>query len=103
MKIEIKNETTLNQTLGALVKKYRDKKELTQKNVADQIGLSSTRLIHLWESGKKSFPIPRLKEICLMVDLPIKKVRSLIVNQLELSVRTSLGEIPIRHGRRKAS
>jgi len=86
VKIEIKNETTLNQTLGALVKKYRDKKELTQKNVADQIGLSSTRLIHLWE-----------------VDLPIKKVRSLIVNQLELSVRTSLGEIPIRHGRRKAS
>lgn len=59
------NEKIYNALFGARVKYYREKKGLTQKELADKLGYTSHTSIYQIETGNNSIPISKLPDFCV--------------------------------------
>jgi transcriptional regulator with XRE-family HTH domain len=58
-------------SVSELLRKARTKKGLSQSEVAKRLGYSSPQFISNWERGLSSPPIPKLKKLCKIYDLPL--------------------------------
>ena len=65
--------------VSELLKKARSEKGLSQAEVAKKLGYSSPQFISNWERGLASPPIPKLKKLCKIYDLPLDKAYDAIL------------------------
>ena len=56
--------------IESVIKKYRNYHGLSRRELAEKLNVS-TRLIETYEYGKVTPPIDRLKEIIIILDIPI--------------------------------
>ena len=59
------DEKVYNALFGARVKYFREKKNLTQKELAEQLGYTSHASIAKIEKGDNSIPLSKLPDFCL--------------------------------------
>lgn len=55
--------------LGAMLKKARTKKGLTQKELSEKLGYTTSQFISVLERSKASIPLNRVKDFCRILDL----------------------------------
>lgn len=60
-------------SIGSLIKEYREKRGLTQQELADKIGKSRIMVYH-YEKGEKNVPDLVLKEISSILNIPEREV-----------------------------
>lgn len=59
-----------HRTIGALLRQARTERNLSQKELADQTGISSSR-VRRYESGETPVPIPELESLAAVLDVSI--------------------------------
>ena len=63
------DEKVYNALFGARVKYYREKKGLTQKELAEELGYTSHASIAKIEKGDNSIPLSKLPDFCVALDV----------------------------------
>lgn len=63
------DEKVFNAMFGARVKIYRERKGLTQKELADKIGYTAGATIHRIEKGQQTIPLSKLPDFCSALDV----------------------------------
>lgn len=85
-------------TLGQLIKSYRIKSDLTQKDLAEKIGYDIPQFISLMENGHAKIPLIILGQLISILKIPEKKVLDILTENYK---RDALEQIST--GRKKAS
>lgn len=63
------DEKVYNALFGARVKYFREKKGLTQKELAEELGYTSHASIAKIEKGDNSIPLSKLPDFCVALDV----------------------------------
>lgn len=63
------NEHVYNALFGARVKFYRERKGMTQKELAEKLGYTSHTSIYQIEIGNNSIPLSKLPDFCVALDV----------------------------------
>ena len=58
--------------ISDLLKKGRSNAGLSQADVARELGYTSPQFVSNWERGLSSPPVPKLKKLCKMYQLPVE-------------------------------
>ncbi|MCB9025345.1 MAG: helix-turn-helix transcriptional regulator [Bdellovibrionaceae bacterium] len=81
MKILYVSQNELSKKMGKYFKKYREKKGLQQKDVANALGYSSPQFISNMERGLCMPPISKLKKLISLYDMPAEEVLNIILEE----------------------
>lgn len=73
--------------LGALIREYRVKKELTQLNLAEKLGYDSTQFVSLFERGLSKVPHNVLGQLIIILGIPEKKVLDTLMKAYEVNLK----------------
>ena len=63
------NERTYNALFGARVKYYRSLLKMTQKELADKLGYTSSAAISSIEKGNQTIPLSKLMDFCVALHI----------------------------------
>jgi transcriptional regulator with XRE-family HTH domain len=95
------NKTSVNNSyieLGEIIREYREKKGMTQLDLARKLDYSTPQFVSLFERGLSKVPMETLGFLIKVLGIPEKK----IVYALVSSYKEEL-EDQIKRGKRKAS
>ncbi len=76
--------------LGRFFCELRQKKNLSQREVAKKLGYSSAQFISNFERGIVVPPLTKLRVLVRLLDMPIDRVLDLIVESERLRMRATL-------------
>lgn len=82
------NETY--QALGALIRNYRQDKEMTQLDLAKKLGYDSTQFISLFERGVSKVPHNILGKLIVILGIPEKLVLQILIKDYETSLKSEI-------------
>ncbi len=57
--------------ISELLKRARESSGLSQAEVARELGYTSPQFVSNWERGLSSPPVPKLKKLCKMYQVPV--------------------------------
>ncbi|MBC7420045.1 MAG: helix-turn-helix transcriptional regulator [Bdellovibrio sp.] len=84
--------------LGQVIKEFRVKADLTQKELATKLGYSIPQFISLMENGHSKIPLNILGELISFLKIPEKMVVDLLLETYKKEAREQISS-----GRKKAS
>ena len=70
--------------IGSRIRKYRETKNMTQKQLADQIGVTGSRVSN-WEQGVNCPHVDLLADICRALSVSPSELLNIFLNTDELS------------------
>ncbi len=79
-----------HQELGALVREYRVKSDMTQLDLAQKLGYDSTQFVFLFERGVSKIPYQTLGQLIIILGIPGKKVLKSLVSAYEIDIREKI-------------
>jgi len=82
------NEVDLE--LGKLIREYRLKIDMSQKELANKLGYSQPVFVSLLENGGSRVPLQTLGELIVLLSIPEKKVTKILLDSYALRVRAEI-------------
>jgi transcriptional regulator with XRE-family HTH domain len=76
--------------LGETIKKARIKSGMTQLELSQKLGLSSSQFVSLFESGKSKVPLDTLNKCCEILGIKKEPVVRFLIKNYEQKVREAL-------------
>ncbi|GIL16709.1 MAG: hypothetical protein BroJett040_04600 [Oligoflexia bacterium] len=76
--------------LGALVREYRQKANMTQLDLAQKLGYDSTQFVSLFERGLSKVPFNVLGQLVIILGIPEKKVMKTLLDAYETEVKEKM-------------
>lgn len=88
-------------TINEILRKQRIRKGLTQRQVADKLGLESTQFVSLMERGESHVPITTLGKLLQMLELDEKELIRILVADFRLHATNEItkGKIAATKGK----
>lgn len=80
----------IRRELGALIREYRVKKNLTQLNLAEKLGYDSTQFVSLFERGLSKVPNNVLGQLIVILGIPEKKVLDTLMKAYEVNLKSEI-------------
>lgn len=80
----------IRRELGALIREYRVKKNLTQLNLAEKLGYDSTQFVSLFERGLSKVPHNVLGQLIVLLGIPEKKVLDTLMKAYEVNLKSEI-------------
>ncbi|MBL7542923.1 MAG: helix-turn-helix domain-containing protein [Bdellovibrionaceae bacterium] len=80
----------IRRELGALIRDYRIKKNLTQLHLAQRLGYDSTQFISLFERGLSKVPHNVLGQLIIILGIPEKKVLDTLMKAYEFNLKAEI-------------
>jgi transcriptional regulator with XRE-family HTH domain len=77
----------VNLEMGRLVRDYRTKLNMTQLDLALQLGYDSTQFVSLFERGLSKIPFVTLGKLVVILGMPEKKVFKILVGAFESELK----------------
>lgn len=62
-----------NELVGTRIRTAREKKKMTQQEVADALGVTKTAVCN-WESGNRALYFDTAKKICKVLDVTLQEI-----------------------------
>jgi len=78
-------------TSGAIAKEYREKKDLSQGDVASILGYKNGQLISNLERGIAPIPFKKLIPFCELIGCPREIMRDALFSEYVTKIRNKLG------------
>ena len=78
--------------LGILIRNRREKIGMTQIELSEKLGLTSSQFVSLFERGKSKVPLSSLKLICEAIGLNKKKAKGVLVYDYMCKLNRELGD-----------
>lgn len=70
-------------SLAELIRNSRIEKEISQKQLAEKLGYSSSQFVSNWERGISSPPLDKLEEICRSLGIAPNEIIETIMYETE--------------------
>ena len=89
------DQSTMNSTykeLGILIRDHREKKGLTQFDVAQNLGYDSAQFVSLFERGLAKVPLEILGRLIVLLSLPEKRVMNALMDAYKNEVMVRIGQ-----------
>lgn len=77
-----------------LIRIGRQNAGLSQKDLADQLGYTSSQFISNWERGVSSPPLDKLEEVCEILKISPKQIIEAIMTETENNLRKQFTKPP---------
>jgi transcriptional regulator with XRE-family HTH domain len=74
-------------TQSELVRKAREKKQITQTDLGQRVGFETGQMISNFERGVNSMPLPALKQVCKILGVSRDKMREAMIKDFEVSLK----------------
>jgi len=81
-----------NLNLGALVREYRLKADMTQSDLAKKLGYESVQFVSLFERGLSKIPINVLGQLIVILGISEKKILNTLLSEYELKVKNLIAD-----------
>lgn len=88
----------INVELGALVRDYRTRQNMTQLELANKLGYESMQFVSLFERGLSKIPLKVIGKLVIILGIPEKKITKSIIDSFANEV---IGQI--EEGKRSVS
>lgn len=72
-----------DKSIGDLIKNYRQKANLTQQDLANQLRLGTAQFVSLFERGHSKVPLETLGQIVKLLNIPDSKVKKILLSEYE--------------------
>lgn len=82
--------TEVRRELGAMIRDYRLRKNLTQLHLAQKLGYDSTQFVSLFERGLSKVPVNVLGQLIVILGIPEKKVLDTLMKAYEVNLRSEI-------------
>ena len=82
----------INVELGALVREYRIKAEMTQLELANRLGYESMQFVSLFERGLSKIPLKVIGKLVIILGIPEKKIVKNIIDTFATDVIGQIDE-----------
>lgn len=82
--------TEVRRELGALIRDYRTKKNLTQLHLAQKLGYDSTQFVSLFERGLSKVPHNVLGQLIIILGIPEKRVLDTLMKAYEVNLKSEI-------------
>lgn len=76
--------------LGALVREYRQKANMTQLDLAQKLGYDSTQFVSLFERGLSKVPFNVLGQLVIILGIPEKRIMKTLLDAYENEVKEKM-------------
>jgi len=83
-------KTASNMLLADFVRELREKKGLTQKQVADQMGYSTAQFISSWERGEREPPVNALWTLAEIFEVSAQRLYDVMLEYRTLNIEEQL-------------
>lgn len=75
-----------HQDLGALVREYRLKLDMTQLDLAQKLGYDSTQFVSLFERGVSKIPYQTIGQLIVILGIPEKRIMKSLIQSYEYEI-----------------
>lgn len=69
----MKTNNDFDKRVGQQIRQLREKKKMTQQEVADALGVTKTAVCN-WESGNRALYLDTAKKICKVLDVSLEEI-----------------------------
>ena len=76
--------------LGALIRTFRNEKNMTQLELAQKLGYESTQFVSLFERGLSKVPHQVLGQLIVILGIPERKVLDTLMKSYETSLKSEI-------------
>ncbi|MCE3010073.1 MAG: helix-turn-helix domain-containing protein [Proteobacteria bacterium] len=87
-----KSENRIDGKIGELIREYRLKAKMSQKEIADKLGYTQSVFVSLIENGSSKVPLQTLGELINILGIPEKKITKILVESYAERVKAELFE-----------
>ena len=82
----------INLELGALVREYRQRANMTQLELANRLGYESMQFVSLFERGLSKIPLKVIGKLVIILGIPEKKITKNIIDTFANEVISQIDE-----------
>lgn len=76
--------------IGQTVRNYREKKNMTQLDLAKILGYETSQFVSLFERGLSKVPMEVLGQLVVILGIPEKNFKSLLLKDFELDLSAKI-------------
>lgn len=76
--------------IGKIIREHREKKNLTQLDLARQLGYGSTQFVSLFERGLSKCPPRVLGKLCSILGIPKSRMLLILVTGFTAKIRKEM-------------
>jgi len=80
----------VHKDLGALVKEYREKADLTQAQLAERLGYETPQFVSVFERGLSKIPLETLGQLITLLGIPQKTVMKALMDDYQQDLRAQI-------------
>ncbi|MFN7825625.1 MAG: helix-turn-helix domain-containing protein [Pseudobdellovibrionaceae bacterium] len=88
----VKPEHKIDGKIGELIREYRLKANMSQKEIADKLGYTQPVFVSLIENGASKVPLQSLGELINILGIPEKKITKILVESYAERVKAEIQE-----------
>jgi transcriptional regulator with XRE-family HTH domain len=78
--------------IGNIVREHRERKGLTQMEVASRLGYDSPQFVSLFERGLSKVPVTTLGRLITILGIPEKTITHILLSDYEVEVRAQIAK-----------
>lgn len=82
----------INSILGALVREYRLKANMTQLELANKLGYESAQFVSLFERGLSKIPTKVIGKLIIILGIPEKKITKNLIDVFATELSGQINE-----------
>lgn len=82
----------INVELGALVREYRIRAEMTQLELANKLGYESMQFVSLFERGLSKIPLKVIGKLVIILGIPEKKITKNLIDAFATEVISQIDQ-----------
>lgn len=86
---KMKNDS---ENIGALIKSYREKSNMTQKTLSELLGYENPQFVSLIENGHSKVPLNVVGRIIDILKIPEKKVVDILVSAYQKAIMNEISQ-----------
>jgi transcriptional regulator with XRE-family HTH domain len=76
--------------IGQMVRDFREKKGLTQLQLAQKLGYETSQFVSLFERGLSKVPMEVLGQLVIILGIPEKQFKSILLKDFEADISSRI-------------
>ena len=76
--------------IGMMVRDYREKKGLTQLELAKALGYETSQFVSLFERGLSKVPVEVMGQLVVILGIPEKHFKSILLKEFESEINSRI-------------
>ena len=80
----------IHHEIGMLIRDYREKKGITQLDLAKKLGYDTSQFVSLFERGLSKVPTKTLGQLIVILGIPEQKITKSLIKASEIKIKEQI-------------